>query len=46
MVAEAHNGAKVVRCKGLSIYLPLLTEISQFYAETDFAQRHQWAAMI
>jgi hypothetical protein len=46
VVAEAHNGAKVARCKGVTIYLPLLTEVSQFYAETDFAQQHRWAAML
>ncbi len=46
VVAEAHNGAKVARCKGVTIYLPLLTEVSQFYAETDFARTHRWAAML
>jgi hypothetical protein len=46
IIAEEHNGAKVDRCKGVSIYLPLITDVSQFYTELDFAQQHRWAAML
>lgn len=46
IIAEKHSGAKVDRCKGVNIYLPLTRDVSQFYDELDFAQQHRWAAML
>lgn len=46
IMAEGHNGSKVERCKGVTIYLPLMTEISEYYPEVDFAQKHCWLTML
>ncbi len=46
VLAEAHHGPKVDDCMGVSIYLPLVTDVSQFYAELDFAKQHRWAEML
>jgi len=47
VIAEAHNGTKVERCRGITIYLlPPLMEISRYYADLDYAQQHHWPAML
>jgi hypothetical protein len=46
VVSEGHNGSKVLRCRAVSIYLPLMTEVSEFYPQVDFAQKHRWLAML
>lgn len=44
--AEAHRGAKVERCGGVSIYLPPLVQVSRFYEELDYARDHRWLPML
>lgn len=47
VVAEAHHGAKVERCKGITIYLvPPPDSLSPYYAEVAYAQDHRWRAML
>jgi hypothetical protein len=46
VVAKRCNGADLENCKGVSIYLPLLTDVSDYYAQLDFANQHRWAAML
>jgi sarcosine oxidase gamma subunit len=47
LIAEAHNGAKVERCGGMTAYLlPPLNDLSRYYAELDFAQDHRWLSML
>lgn len=47
VIAERHNGRKVERCTGVTIYLlPPLSEISRYYAELDFAREHRWPALL
>jgi hypothetical protein len=46
VIAEGHNGASVERCGGVSIYLPALTKVSQFYGELDFAGERRWPALL
>ncbi len=46
VLAEQHNGDKVGRCGGVSVYLPALTDISRYYQELTFAQQHRWLAML
>ena len=46
VIAEGHNGAKVERCAGVTIYLPALMDISRYYGELDYAQKHRWLAML
>jgi hypothetical protein len=46
IISENHFGSAVSRCKGLSIYLPMLTDVSRSYSELRFAQQHLWAEML
>jgi hypothetical protein len=47
VVAEAHRGEKVERCRGLTIYLkPPPSDISPYYADLDYAADHQWNALL
>jgi hypothetical protein len=47
VLAEAHNGAKVERCGGVTIYLiPPLMDISRYYSELDYAHDHSWLQML
>jgi hypothetical protein len=47
VIAEAHSGAKVARCGGSTVYLlPPIMEMSRYYDDLDFAQKHRWAAML
>jgi hypothetical protein len=46
VLAEAHQGASVQSCGGVSIYLPALTEVSQFYAELEYARHHRWLPLL
>lgn len=46
IIAENHWGARLDRCKGINIYFPLMSDVSQFYGELDFAQQHRWAKML
>lgn len=45
VIAESHNGSKVERCAGVTIYLPPWN-ISRYYADLDYAQKHRWLAML
>lgn len=45
VIAEAHNGAKVARCAGATIYLPAWN-ISRFYPDLNYAQDHRWLKML
>lgn len=46
IISENHFGVTVDRCKGLSIYLPMLTVVSKSYSELKFAKQHRWAEML
>jgi len=47
LVAESHRGAKVQRCRGVTVYLlPPISEISRYYRELDFAMNHSWINML
>jgi len=47
VIAEGHNGAKVERCGGVTIYLmPPLLDVSRYYGELDYSQDHRWLAML
>jgi hypothetical protein len=46
VIAEAHNGAKVDRCRGVTIYLPSMMPPSRYYADLDYAKKHKWLAML
>jgi hypothetical protein len=47
VIAEGHNGAKVERCGGVTIYLmPPLMDVSRYYGELDYARDHRWLAML
>ena len=47
VIAEGHNGAKVERCGGVTIYLmPPLLDVSRYYGELDYARDHRWLAML
>ncbi len=47
VIAESHNGDKVKHCGGLSVYLlPPLMDISQYYADLDYAKNHRWLKML
>ena len=46
VVAERHNGKKVERCGGVTIYLPALKGVSRFYPELAFAVKHQWIQLL
>jgi Clostripain family len=42
VIAEAHHGARVARCGGVSAYLPALTDVSVYYPDLAFARDHRW----
>jgi len=48
VIAEAHNGEKVERCGGITIYLPprILIPISRYYGDLAYARDHRWLAML
>jgi hypothetical protein len=46
VVAEGHNGKKVERCDGVSIYLRAMGEMSRFYPELAFARQHRWIEVV
>ncbi len=46
VIAEAHNGASVTHCGGVTIYLPAMTDISRYYQELDFAQTRRWLPLL
>lgn len=46
VLAEKHNGKKVERCGGVSIYLRAMGEMSRFYPELAFAQQHRWPRVL
>ena len=47
VIAEGHNGSKVDRCGGVTIYLiPPLMEVSRYYGELDYARDHRWLEMV
>jgi hypothetical protein len=47
VIAESHNGTKVERCGGVTVYLlPPLDDLSRYYDELDYAQDHRWLAML
>lgn len=46
VIAEAHQGAKVTHCGGITIYLPSVPNISRYYYDLDYARRHRWSSMI
>jgi len=47
VIAESHNGEKVKRCGGVTVYLlPPLMEISRYYADLSYAQNHRWLDML
>nr|NLI50747.1 hypothetical protein [Propionibacterium sp.] len=47
VVAEAHRGAGVAACTGVTVYLPSpLVGVSRFYADLDFAREHGWRSMV
>ncbi len=51
LIAEANNALSgepfmVEAFSGVSIYLPAMTKVSQFYEELDFARDHKWLSML
>ena len=48
ILSEAHAGAGLERCGGISIYLPppVLTRISPYYAELTFAKSSRWLELL
>jgi hypothetical protein len=46
VVAEGHNGKSVANCGGVSIYLPMLKDMSRFYPELAFASNHPWLKVV
>ena len=47
VTAESHNGPKVERCGGVTIYLVShLFDISRYYSDLDYAQKHRWLSML
>lgn len=46
VLAESHIGPKVQRCTGISIYMPSIESMSQFYDELDFARDHGWSQLL
>jgi hypothetical protein len=48
VIAEAHQGHKVRRCGGITVYLPprILRKVSRYYGELDYARDHRWRAML
>jgi len=46
IISEDHNGSAVKNCKGLSIYLPLMTKVSPYYDELDYSINHRWMEML
>jgi hypothetical protein len=47
VIAEAHRGASVARCRGATIYLlPPLNDLSRYYADLNYAKNHRWLEML
>jgi len=47
VIAEAHNGAGVAACTGVTIYLPsALVGISRYYSDLEFAGKQHWLPML
>jgi hypothetical protein len=47
VIAEAHNGAGVAACTGVTIYLPsALVGISRYYSDLAFANKQRWLRML
>lgn len=46
VIAERHNGKKVERCGGVTIYLPALNGMSRFYTDLAYASKHQWVKLL
>jgi hypothetical protein len=47
VIAESHRGKEVEGVGGVSIYLlPQLTDISEYYADLNFAKKHKWLEML
>ncbi len=45
VIAESHDGSKVERCAGATIYLPAW-DISRYYDDLEYAKNHRWPAML
>jgi hypothetical protein len=48
VLAESHNGTKVEKCGGVTLYVPprILHSVSQYYNELEFAQNHKWLDLL
>jgi hypothetical protein len=48
VVAEKHNGTKVKKCGGVTIYLPprVLYDVSPFYKDLEYAKDYRWLGML
>jgi hypothetical protein len=46
VIAEGHNGKTIANCGGVSIYLPMLKDMSRFYPELAFASKHPWLKVV
>jgi hypothetical protein len=47
VIAEAHDGAGVAACSGVTVYLPSpLSGISRYYGDLDFAGKQRWLKML
>jgi hypothetical protein len=47
VMAEAHHGAGVTACSGVTIYLPSpLSGMSRFYKDLEFAQKQKWLKLL
>ena len=44
--AEAHRGAEVEHCGGVSVYMPPMKTPSRFYGDLDFAKDTRWLSML
>ncbi len=48
VIAEAHSGAQVDRCGGVTFYMPhrMKPRVSPFYNKIDYALEHRWDEML
>jgi hypothetical protein len=46
VVAESHSKGRLEKCRGVTVYVPALCDISPYYSDLDFAKEHDWLKML
>ncbi|MEO8286251.1 MAG: clostripain-related cysteine peptidase [Chloroflexota bacterium] len=46
VISESHSGTRMDRCRGVTIYVPALPEISPYYADLEYAKEHRWLDLL